>query len=264
MANAAVHRVDTGTLSATFIAEGEKGQRKFLKTHLVDQGRNTLRKESAILAALYQPALDVQYIEMGGPSKTQIWLVMNALAYPQEDYTLDEVWELLSYCTKILRGSEANVLITEKDSIITLVAEGWAAFVNLSQRGLLSTDVQKAVHGHLARVESEIEGFAPHLCHGDLGPKNLMFDGRQPFVIDWEDAFWGVEGYDFLYWLTFFNNRKYYSPNLFGQTALGKPMEAGLLVMILLLKCELSFRNNTYKKNTLDFNQRIQEILDLV
>ena len=45
--------------------------------------------------------------------------------------------------------------------------------------------------------------FGRCLCHGDLGPRNIMSQGGGPVAIDREDAFWGVEGYDYLLWLTF-------------------------------------------------------------
>ncbi len=90
-----------------------------------------------------------------------------------------------------------------------------------------------------------------------------MFDGKTPVVIDWEDAFWGIEGYDYLFWLTFFDNRKYYSQKIFGKTPWGKEIEIAILILIVVLKSELSFRSNRYKENKLTFDERIVEILNL-
>jgi hypothetical protein len=262
MSEATVKRVDTGTLSAAFIAE-EGGRRRFLKTHLDSHGQETLLKEWAILTVLYPEELSAQCVETCSVVDKRIWLVMNALDPPRVDYTFDEVSSFTVELTGGLHGFKEVSLIPKEDSILTLVAEAWAALDNLSSHKLISSEIQRSVRLHMARVDVEIGSYAPCVCHGDLGPKNLMSDGRRAFAIDWEDAFLGVEGYDFLFWLTFFCNRKYYSPVIFGKTPLGKPLEHALLVMILLLKSELSFRDGSYRANSLNFNQRIQEIIAL-
>lgn len=260
--DAAVSRVDTGTLSATFIVEKEE-QRWFLKTHLDRHGQKTLLKESAILAAVYPEELSPKFVEVGNGEGKQDWLMMKALNPLQTGFNVDESNRFETDLAGRLQGFKNVVLVPEEDSIAALQAEAWTALDNLSSHNLISSDIQRTVRLHLTRIENEIGNFAPCLCHGDLGPKNLMTDGRQVFAIDWEDAFWGVEGYDFLFWLTFFSNRRYYSPGIFGKTPLGKPLELAVLVMILLLKSELSFRDGSYLANSLSFNQRIQEIISL-
>ncbi|MBU1344805.1 MAG: aminoglycoside phosphotransferase family protein [Proteobacteria bacterium] len=260
ISDAIVRKVDTGTLSAAFIAE-KAGRRRFLKTHLDSHGQETLLKESVILAALYPEELSPQYVEMCSGTDKRNWLVMNALNPPLFDYTFDEVSSFAVELTSSLRGFKKVSLIPKEDSILTLLVEAWAALDNLSSHKLISSEIHRSVRSHLVLVDNEIGNYAPCICHGDLGPNNLMSDGSRVFAIDWEDAFWGVEGYDFLFWLTFFCNRKYYSTDIFGKTSLGKPLECALVVMILLLKSELSFRDGSYHANSLNFNQRIQEII---
>ena len=50
---------------------------------------------------------------------------------------------------------------------------------------------------------------------------------------------------------------------MWGQTPLGKPLEFALLLMIILLKCQLSVLQESHVQDCLDFNQRLQEIVDL-
>lgn len=262
MGQAELQRVNSGTLSACFIAE-QAGRCRFLKTNLSANGHRTLLKEGAILSAVYPEGLDAQCIESDDAKGSRIWLAMNALRYPDIEYKTDGLWDLLNVLSSNLAGLKAETLIPRDDSIYTLLGEAWGALDNLSNHDLLSPDFQEEVQEHLARVQDRIDGHEPRVCHGDLGPRNLMSDGIRTYAIDWEDAFWGVQGYDYLYWLTFFENRKHYTGNILGKTPLGKSLEISIMVMILLLKSELSFRNQSYLSNSLSINQRIQEVLAL-
>lgn len=257
--------IDTGTLNAAFIAE-KSGESWFVKTHLDSSGRESLYKECAILEVLYQNELSPQYIETGGSSnrtERRGWLVMKALSPPRVDYSFDRVSEFADDLVANLQNFKNESLIPKDDSVFTLLSEAWASLDNLSAHALISSEIYRSVRLHLTRLDTELGKCRPCVCHGDLGPKNLMTDGKRVLAIDWEDAFWGVEGYDFLFWLTFFSNRKYYSPDILGKTPLGKPLECSLLVMILLLKCALSFKDGSYRFNSISFDQRINEILAL-
>lgn len=260
--DASVRAIHTGTLNAAFIAT-RSDVCWFIKTHLNLAGQQSLRKESSLLSYLYQGRLSVQCIDTETENGRRTWLVMNVLNSSGGELSPEDVVQITLDLSRHLKGFAGVSTIPKDDTLETLLYEAWLALEHLSRCELLTQDIQGAVGRHLSRLDREIVGYESVLCHGDLGPKNLMSNGLQMFAIDWEDAFWGVEGYDFLFWLTFFKNRKFYSREVLGKTALGCALEQSLLVMIVLLKSELSFRDGSYRSNTLSFNQRLVEILSL-
>jgi hypothetical protein len=260
--DASVRAIHAGTLSAAFIAD-RHDVCWFIKTHLDLAGQQSLRKESSLLSYLYQGRLSAHCIETSTVNFCRTWLIMNSLKSSGDELSPEYVMQLTLDLSRKLRGFAGTSAIPINDTLGTLLNEAWLALENLSHRELLKKDIQNAVRGHLSRIEREIVGYESVLCHGDLGPKNLMSNGQQTFAIDWEDVFWGVEGYDFLYWLSFYNNRKFYSQKILGKTALGRALEQSIIAMIVLLKSELSFRDGSYRSNSLSFNQRLVEILSL-
>jgi 5-methylthioribose kinase len=101
------------------------------------------------------------------------------------------------------------------------------------------------------------------LCHGDFGPKNIMLEGVEPRVIDWEDAFGGIAGYDYLYWLTFMENRPFLQTAAFGRTGLAPEIERAILALVVLLKSYLAVCSGAYLKHAVSPRTRIAEILEL-
>ena len=101
------------------------------------------------------------------------------------------------------------------------------------------------------------------ICHGDLSDKNILFNiSREPVLIDWEDAFWGIPGYDYLYWLTFFNHRKYYCKNVMQRCGLSQ--ELSKAVAYLILKSAISYYSGSYRNNTVDMETRISEFIQAI
>lgn len=129
-------------------------------------------------------------------------------------------------------------------------------------------------YGFIGNSYAKIEGLLEHLskvfqhiprvlCHGDYGDVNVLANNnRQRVIIDWEDVFYGIEGYDFLYWLTFFNHRKYYCTKLFESLKGEYKTNMGILIMILLIKEAMSVYNGEFKRNQLTAEERIEELLD--
>lgn len=256
LTGAVVNCLDIGTLSiACIVAKGNS--RIFIKTSLGSEGQENLNKEIAILKHLYQEVLFIESLSV----KNQVWLAMSELVPTHRAHKPNEILNLISDLTNRFKDFENVSLIQPQYSLENIIAEAWMALEHLSQRNLLCEKLSSAVEFHLKQIDQELGGYGETICHGDLGPLNLMNDGRRKFVIDWEDAFWGVEGYDYVYWLSFFSNRKYYNPSYFGKTRLGGRLEKSFLALIVLLKCELSLRNCTYVTNKLSINQRLGEVL---
>jgi aminoglycoside phosphotransferase (APT) family kinase protein len=263
MDDAVVRRIDTGTLSAAFIARST-GQDWFLKTHLADSGRKTLAKEAALLAHLYADTLSAHSQAFGEGEGARVWLKMHALRELDAATTPTEILRLTASVHLSLKAASKAVTVAENDTLEHLAALAWSALDELARRELLSVETRRSVVRHLRLVQDRIGSHEPVLCHGDLGPKNLMTDGHQLFAIDWEDAFVGVQGYDYLFWLTFFTNRRHLTAEALGVTGLGRELEQALLVMILLLKSELSRRDGSHAGHALSFDQRIGEVLVLM
>ena len=99
------------------------------------------------------------------------------------------------------------------------------------------------------------------LCHGDLSNKNIMIWKENVLVLDWEDALLAYPDYDMLYWLTFYSQRRYYSCHLFDDIGVKEKYGKDIMVLILLVKCCIAYRNKTYLNNRLSFNERINEVI---
>jgi 5-methylthioribose kinase len=115
----------------------------------------------------------------------------------------------------------------------------------------------------IARLAESFPTLPAALCHGDFGPKNIMLAGNEPRIIDWEDAFDGIAGYDYLYWLTFMENRPFLRTAAFGQTGLSPEIERAILALVVLLKSYLAVCSGAYLSHAVSPQARIVEILEL-
>lgn len=254
--------IEGGTLGLLFETE-IAGRAKVLKTHSFPEGYATLRKEARILKQIYGASINLEYFFDENASSPRCWLVMDRLEHAAVDIATNQVESIISEYTIILEAKALTLDVPEEDSFQDLIAEGERALKNMTDNRLLSKENCARIGAHLAFLKSRQNAFLPCLCHGDLSPNNIMFNGHRLVVIDWEDAFWGIEGYDWLYWLTFFKNRKLLKAEILGKTPWGNDVEVSILTLIILLKCALSFRANTFVTNTLTFDDRIEEVLSL-
>lgn len=250
-----------GTLGICFIGE-LAGQRRFFKTHSVLAGRQTLKNEVAFLNATAGDRADACLINVGLDDEARTWLHMKVLR-PCKELTPLAARELVAAYETTIQSFPLADLVPKTDDIGLLLSEAKAALALLGEQRLLSLDVQRQIQGCLEHLRSNYGAWPVQLCHGDLGPSNILTDGCGPIAIDWEDAFWGVAGYDYLYWLTFFHNRKWLSPEALGHTPLGHVNEVALMVAILLLKSQLSVRDGSYQRNKISFDQRLLEVINL-
>jgi len=262
MPDASTRLLEAGTLSAAFIVEGSNA-RCFIKTHLDALGRQSILKECIILSELYKDILSIRSLETRVGAITQAWLVMNVLETTNHSYAPSDLYQFSVRLVENLDNPKIKYIVPASDSFEALLNEAWLSLNNLWVKKLINHNVYSEIYVHLSHVNRKAKYHEPIICHGDFGPNNLMSDGVQIFAIDWEDAFWGVDGYDFIFWLSFFCNRKYYSREVLGNTPLGFALEQSILTMILVLKSELSLRNGYYCSNRMSINQRISEVLAL-
>lgn len=251
-----------GTLAAAFMVSGS-GRPRFLKTHAATQGGGNLEKEAALLRQVYGRRLNVETFDASTQSVNRLWLVMDWLTDVAGGVAANAAVNLIDGYARELSDLREHRLVEPADNFSLLLDEGDKAVAALAARQLLDPAVQESVQARLALLRRHLDLFTPQLCHGDLGPANIMSDGRHLIAIDWEDAFWGFYGYDYLYWLTFFSNRKYYSKQCLGVTQWGFTIEIAIMVLIVVLKSELSMRTGSRISNALSFNQRIIEIISI-
>jgi thiamine kinase-like enzyme len=239
------------------------GKRWFVKTHLpYQEERINLIKEIAIYSILYDD-LHIQRIDLPDGTNVRTFLLMDELTYPEQDLDQCTVKKLIDEYSDKLKNFSDTDCVLPKYAWEHVEQQADSALEILRDKGFLSDEIYNRTAKYFlilttGNYQNEIQ-----LCHGDLSSKNIMMKGNHPIVIDWEDAFWSFPEYDYLYWLTFFNHRKYYSQAIFEDSHNGKEVDIAVMLLILTLKSYLSYINDTYQNNSLSFEQRLQEVLDL-
>lgn len=255
--------VTGGTLGVGFVAT-VAGRQQFLKTCASEEGRGNLEKEIRILSHLYGETLGIKRLEVAetcGPSR--VWLLMDALRLHDAPLSPVNTLALIDGYRSRLASLQVGSL-EPSDTLGNLIDDAGRGLSNLVAAGQIGPSMYDTLHSRLSYLAREWRTFPSCVAHGDLGPRNIMTADGRSVVIDWEDAFLGIDGYDYLYWLTFFENRRHYDKYVLGRTPLGVEAEVAVLAMILILKSDLSLRANTHVGNQLSAEQRISEVLALV
>ena len=131
----------------------------------------------------------------------------------------------------------------------------------LSERRFLSQKTCLSAHQQLNWLEMQLPTLERCICHGDFGDRNIMVDqDGKYYVIDWEDAFWGYREYDLIYWLTFFNHRKYYHMESIPGLGKNPELEKATVTLILIIKNAISLYSGSYRKNSLGMEDRLLEM----
>jgi Phosphotransferase enzyme family len=249
-----------GTLGICFDAK-ISGERRFLKTHLPGaKARASLAKEADLLLRLYGKAIVLDCFEiLLSDGSARLCLLMPTLAplaapmQPEAAAAMVRGWGEQF-------GNDRPETRVSFEQYLSCAAR---ALATLSDRDLLETGSAREVRSLIAQLEDRLARLPRALSHGDFGPKNIMVRGAEPLAIDWEDAFWGIAGYDYLYWLTFMENRPFLQSAAFGRTALGPDVERAILVLVVLLKSYLAVCSGAYLDHAVAVQARIAEILDL-
>lgn len=252
-----------GTLGVCFHAK-LPGEQRFLKTHLPGaRARANLAKEAQILLHLYRDVISLDVFEMRAPDGSmRLCLLMpelTALAAPMRP---EEAAAISRECDERL-GEYRPEACASLGNLEQYLACARHALTTLLDCGLLEKETATEVRRLIDQLEGYIADQPRRLCHGDFGPKNIMTIGTQPIVIDWEDAFWGVAGYDYLYWLTFMENRPFLRVATFGKTGHTQEVERAILALVVTLKSFLAVRAGTYANHRLSIQSRLLEVLNL-
>jgi Ser/Thr protein kinase RdoA (MazF antagonist) len=240
------------------------GEPRFLKTHHCgERARANLAKEAEILLKLYGHAVALDCFEVQAPDGTnRLCLLMPKLLQLTAPMRAEEAAALARECNDRLRKHELESLASDWEFAHLLVYARRALAV-LSERGLLDQKSTNDVRRLIGHLEDHLDKKPRQLCHGDFGPRNIMTDGVHPLVLDWEDAFCGIAGYDYLYWLTFIENRRFLHDEAFGRTGHEPGLEHAVLALIVLLKSFLAVCSGAFADHKISVQSRITEILDL-
>lgn len=247
-----------GTLGITFLCQGLGEDPRFLKSHLPGQVfRNTLQKEAALLRAANGESLLLREHKVRLQGEPQLYLEMDVLS-ESVPLTPEEMGEqLLRLQRRLQNVSGPEGMATLED----LCRAAQTECLVLREAGFFSPRVCSRCLDLLEELDDGRETLPSCVCHGDLSDKNIMRNQRGDLVvIDWEDAFWGCPGYDYLYWLTFFNHRKYYSRQAFAVKDLSSRQSRAIVTMILILKSAISFYNGDYRSHRTSMEDRLLEI----
>jgi hypothetical protein len=244
------------------------GKEYIVKTHL--PGRvyyDNLIKEYEILSLLYGDFLEIDLIGAGESADNadlppdwgkNAYIVMEELSPLSEKPAMAAVRSLLAQ----IREKTHNKEIKSAYNFADILRQTLLCAEKLGDRRLITQSAAKTC-GEYLRALGEAAQEPPVLCHGDLSNKNIMTRRGEFVFIDWEDAFWGVDDYDYCYWLTFLDQRSYYDQAPLGLNYHNLEYSKALMVMIVLMKSWISVANNSVAANKVTFDERLNEIFEI-
>ncbi len=244
-----------GTLNLSLAGRCRDGTAACFKTHLTEAGRTRLRREAGILTALYGERLVLRYVS----TVERDWLIMALLAPfdPNSNSAVCPDWidATISHAETLGRIHPLD------EGFSSLLQAAKKALIHLTDIGEITTALAACLQDDLHHLASWAETFPPHPCHGDLGPRNIMKDRYGLILLDWEDVFLGVRGYDWIFWLSFFSNRHLLTRDHLLKSGLPERSSQAILLAILLLKCELSLRSGTITGHNMPIERRLSEAI---
>jgi hypothetical protein len=131
---------------------------------------------------------------------------------------------------ELLRSGVQNRDISE------LIRQSIHAADYFCQKELFSADFRQSIQLRIDDLDSWLKTQPRVFCHGDFGPQNIYSYNKEFIALDWEDSFFGIQDYDFLYWLTFLSNTKLVSIENLRLSKIPIKRAVDLLFVIILLK----------------------------
>lgn len=247
---------DLGTLGITFVCKGLPEGTKFVKTHIPgERYRKDLEKEYLLLKAAEGDRLGLQMVETSFNGEDQAYLMMDMLTENCE-MTPDKIRQLIrEYQSKLTDTAVAGLY-----DITDIHAAAVEELEVLSKKGFFCERVHETCSQDLDLLKNRFPDMERRLCHGDLGDRNIMMTySGQTVVIDWEDTFNGCDGYDYLYWLTFFNHRKFYGSECLNGLQTEPNISRAITTMIHIVKDAISYYSGAYKTNSMTMEDRLLE-----
>lgn len=260
-----IERTFPGGTLGIFFELSLDGKRKFVKTHQEGKTyKDNLLKEIEIISLLYKEVIQVDKIDIIQEGKQFTFMIMDFLYQVEHDIDTEEVKQCINKYQQGLLSNKINV----KYTFVDIINAGKESLEVLYNNSFLSEKIYlmcKDSIEHIIRKNDEDTDLATVVCHGDLSNVNILYnESGQAVVIDWEDALLAFPEYDFLYWLTFFSQRKYYSADLFKRYNIDIRWGIDVMVLITIIKSAMAYRNGSYKNNSLSFEERIHEMYSIL
>jgi fructosamine-3-kinase len=247
-----------GTLGVCFWVKWN-GNIFFLKTHYTgERFLKTMEQQIDILDMLYGKELSVNKFYLNVEGNKYCFLLMDWLESPAAAPRLWQIERLIAFFNAKFESEKLRK--KRMHSFNEILKEGSKALAALYKAGLINNNNYKRCLTCHQVLALESASKKPCICHGDLSNKNIMAKNDVLYLLDWEDAFIGIEGYDLCYWLTFFDQRKLYSKYLFSDIGIDKYIGISLMATIVIIKSYISYLNNNYRNNLLSFDNRLEEI----
>ena len=253
-------KASRGRLGRTFKCVLGNGKVLFCKTHQQgDRYKQIIEKEYYFLTHA-NPSVVVNFDIFTHDGydyayMLQEWLDKPAIIKPEDALELID-----SYNKRLFIGTGSQPYVGY--SLIDLINVSKEELVFLENSTELSQTFCKLLNENIAKLEQDLPEYDKVICHGDFGDNNIMqSDAGSYIVIDWEDTFTGIKGYDFLYWLTFFCHRKFYSSNMFKQSGIDCRDARGIISVIMTIKTALTVYSGLNKNNSISSEERIAELL---
>lgn len=255
---AIIEKIHPGGTLGIFYQATIGNQRKFIKTHINgEMYRHNLLKEIEIVKALYGDVLDIHAFTINNNGLKKDFMVMDYIEEQSMEYEMIFVRNLIKKNSMKLANIAPDVINYNLEDLYDAAVKSYEI---MNEADLTSKNVRLWCRKALKRLAGYGD-CARVICHGDLSNVNIMSWKESTVVIDWEDAILSYPEYDILYWLTFYSQRKYYSCHLFDDIGVAEQYGKDIMVMILLIKCYMSYLNKSYLKNKLSINDRINEII---
>ena len=249
-----------GTLGIFFEAH-INGNNKFIKTHRNGiMYEENLIKEFQLLRYLNGDFMHVDTFSLNCSGIPKTFLIMDWLDLKKNEYDVAYIRKLIEEYQKNLNGA---VIKHMNYDLTDICKAAYESFALLEDKKLISYEISLQCEKSLKRFEHYANNCDRVICHGDCSNVNIVSKQHKTFLLDWEDALIGFRNYDLLYWLTFFGQRKYYSPNLLHELNIPEQSGRDTMAVILLVKSAISYMNETYKCNNLSMDERIGEVLQL-
>ena len=235
------------------------GKKYFIKTHIPNKENHlNMLKEYELLSILYKKEMYIDYVNIIINGMEQFFLIIDILYPIANSNPLCINNAINDYNTKL--SNIQNGLIKSEFSFNQIYSLSQDSLNYLYENNhITKTLLDKCNISFLKAdlLEMKLDTF----CHGDLSSKNILQKDGCLIVIDWEDSFWGYKDYDICYWLTFYEQRKYYTePFLLRDLGIGYYKGIATMIAITLIKCYMSCRDGSVLTNKLSISTRINEI----
>jgi hypothetical protein len=127
----------------------------------------------------------------------------------------------------------------------------------------MSSDESKSINEYINIAKDHVSNVEKVIVHGDYSPSNIL-QSRLGFVtIDWEDSFWSIPDYDYLYWLTFMKNQDFLNKDCLSIAPVPFEVSIGILLLITSIKEILANKSPSINSPRQSPHDRLRKVLDI-